>query len=310
MKSHQALVHLVLWIFLPATSCAPKPEPALDTATVVARNASVRMRNSSTSRTLITLNPGDKVDVLERQANWYRIRHSDSLQGWMEESTIITNQTMARIREIASAAQNEPPQNTATMREEGNLRLEPGRSTAVIRRLDAGTKMEVLERVVTPRPNSDSAVDVWLKVRHSPTEVGFVFGGLVDFDVPPEIAQYTEGYSYTAVKTINQVQDSIAGPINWYVIGERNSDAPPRVDFNGIRVFTWNRKMHRYETAFRPRNLRGVYPLEIGQSQGNPTFRFYELNSDDSTKTPHEYIMYGVVTRPLNPPPPAAPRVR
>src|SRR5262245_8818860 len=139
MKSHlRALAVVVLWIVLPVSSCAPKPEPIVDEATVVARNASVRMKNSSTSRTLVTLNVGDRVDVLERQANWYRIRHGDRLQGWMEESTIITNGTMTRIHEMAAAAQNEAPQNTATMRDDGNLRLEPGRSTTVIRRLDRG----------------------------------------------------------------------------------------------------------------------------------------------------------------------------
>src|ERR1044071_8555922 len=129
MKPQRAVALIVLSFLLPISSCGPKPEPVLDEATVVARNASVRLKNSPTSRTLVTLNAGDKVEVLERQANWYRIRHGDRLQGWMEESTIITNGTMTRIQEMATAAQKESPQNTATMREEGNLRLEPGRST-------------------------------------------------------------------------------------------------------------------------------------------------------------------------------------
>ena len=46
-------------------------------------------------------------------------------------------------------------------------------------------------------------------------------------------------------------------------------------------------------------NIRGVYPLEIGQDKGNPTFTFYELDKDNVTKTPRTYVMYGVVTRPL-----------
>jgi hypothetical protein len=71
------------------------------------------------------------------------------------------------------------------------------------------------------------------------------------------------------------------------------------VDFSGIRVFTWNMKKHRYETAFRERGLRGIYPLETGQEKGNPTFRYYELADDNSTKTPYNFVMYGVVTRPL-----------
>src|SRR5215470_6317081 len=138
MKSIRLLVHLFLLFAALLSSCAPKQEPALDEATVVARNASVRLKNSSTSRTLVTLNVGDKVDVLQRQDNWYRIRHGDRLQGWMEESTILTNETMSRIREMAVASQSEAPQNTATLRQDGNLRIEPGRTTGVIKRLDGG----------------------------------------------------------------------------------------------------------------------------------------------------------------------------
>lgn len=300
MKLHRVPVHFVLLALAFIPSCAPKPEPVMDQATVVARNASVRLKNSSTSRTLVTLNVGDKVDVLQRQDNWYRIRHGERLQGWMEESTILTNETMARIRQMAVDSQSEPPQNTASLRQDANLRIEPGRSTAVIKRLDNGAKFEVLERIIKPRPNSDSAVDGWLKVRPTPTEVGWLLSSLVEFDVPAELAQYTEGYSYTAIKPINQVQDSVAGPVNWYVVGERFPGTDPVVDFNGVRVFTWNQKMHRYETAFRARGIRGVYPLEIGQDKGNPTFRYYELAEDNTSKTPHDYVMYGVVTRPLN----------
>ncbi len=289
-------------IVLLLPSCAPKPEPVLDEATVVARNASVRLKNSSTSRTLVTLNPGDKVDVLQRQENWYRIRRGERLQGWMEESTIVTNETMGRIREMVAASQSLQPQNTAVIREEANLRIEPGRSTAIIKKLDRGTKVEVIDRTSSPRPGSDTAIDIWLKVRPSPTEVGWVIASLLDFDVPPELAQYTEGYSYSAVKQINQVQDPIAGPINWYLIGERSFSTDPRLDFDGLRVFTWNMKMHRYETAFRERGIRGVYPLEAGLDKGNPTFRYFELAEDNSTKIPKEFAMYGVVTRPLNAP--------
>src|SRR5215467_15361249 len=57
-----------------------------------AKNASLRMRNSSTSRTLQVLDPGDKVDVLERRDNWYRVRYGSDVQGWMEESTLVTNE--------------------------------------------------------------------------------------------------------------------------------------------------------------------------------------------------------------------------
>ena len=278
-------------------SCAPKPEPVLEQATVVAKNASLRLKNSSTSRTLRVLDTGDKVDVLERQENWYRVRYGTDIQGWMEESTVLTNGTKNRIQDLVASSQNQEPQNTAVLKQLANFRLEPGRSTAIIRRLESGTKVEVLERVTLPRPGSTSSHDIWLKVRPSPTEVGWLLAASVEFDIPENVAQYSEEYTYAAVKIINRVQDPIAGQVNWYVIGERRSGHNPNVDFEGIRVFTWNMKRHRYETAFRAKGLRGVYPLEVGQEGANPTFRVYELDEDDKTKTPRDFVMYGVIVR-------------
>jgi SH3-like domain-containing protein len=259
MERHMKVV-VLLTLFL-LSSCAPKPEPILDQAIVVARNASLRQKNSSTSRTLRVLDTGERVSILERNANWYRVRFGDDVEGWMEESTVVTNATRNRIQDLVASSEHQSPQNTAVIREEANFRIEPGRNTPVIRKIDAGTKVEVIDRVTMARPGSDASYDVWIKVRPSPTEVGWVYGGLIDFDIPNDVAQYTEGYTYSAVKTINRVQDSLAGQINWYVIGEHRNGMDPHLDFDGIRVFTWNQKRHRYETAFRTKGIRGVYPL-------------------------------------------------
>src|SRR5262245_23890353 len=252
-----------LAFFLATTAgCAPKATPAVDQATVVAQHASMRLKNSSTSRTLRVLEPGDKVEVLEQQENWYRVRFAD-IQGWMDESTVVTNATRVRIEELVAASQGQASQNTAVLRDEANMRVEPTRTSSIIRKLPSGTTVEVIERIVVQRDESDRR-DIWLKARSSPTEVGWLLESRLTFDVPSDISQYTEGYVYTAVKQVNQVQDSLAGPIRWYVVGERKPGADPEVDFNGIRVFTWNLKKHRYETAFRLREVRGIYPLEIG----------------------------------------------
>ena len=290
-------VFFTLLLVVLLTSCAPKPAPVLDHATVIAKNASLRLKNSSTSRTLRVLDTGDKVDVLERQENWYRVRYGADVEGWMEESTVLTNGTKNRIQGLVASSQNQEPQNTAVLKQAANFRIEPGRSTAIIRRLQSGTKLEVLERATLPRPGSPSSHDVWLKVRPSPTEIGWVLSGAIEFNIPSDIAQYSEEYTYATVKVINRVHDPVAGEINWYVVGERRPSHDPNVDFEGIRVFTWNMKRHRYETAFRVKGLRGVYPLEIGQDGVNPMFRVYELDEDGTTKTPHEYVMYGVIVR-------------
>jgi hypothetical protein len=243
------------------------------------------------------LENGEKVGVLEHQDNWYRVRYGNDVEGWMEASTVVTNETKERIKKLVAESQHLEPQNTAVLKQEANLRLEPGRSTSIIRKLDSETRVEVLERVTQPRPNSETSFDMWVKVRPAPTEVGWVLAGSLEFDIPSEIAQYSEDFIYAGVKIINRVQDPLAGQINWYVIGERRPGADPHVDFQGIRVFTWNMRRHRYETAYRTQGMRGVYPLEIGQEGPNPTFRIYELSEDGTTKIEHDFIMYGVIVR-------------
>ena len=290
---------LLLLCILVLSSCAPKKEPAKEQATVVAKHASVRMKNSSTSRTLATLEPNARVEVLEKLGNWYRVRTGD-VQGWMEETTLMTEGMSAKLKAMVEVAKKQEPQNTVVLRDDGNLRMEPGRNTTVIRKVLAETKAQVLERTTLPRPGvPPPAVDVWIKIRTMPDEVGWILGSVLDYDVPEAIGGYMEGSNYTSIKTLKTIQDPDIGPITWYVVGERRPGAPPEVAFDGIRVFTWNLKKHRYETALRLKGLRGAYPLVVGQdAAGNPTFQFSEMADDGTTLTGmRKYYMLGVIAR-------------
>jgi len=291
----KAALTLVLVFSIVLSGCGPKKEPAKEQATVVAKHASVRMKNSATSRTLATLEPDTKIDVMEKQGNWYRIRTGET-QGWMEETTLLTDAMASQLQAMVAEAKNQEVQNTALVRDDANLRLEPGRNTKVMRRLAAETKVEVLERKTLPRPNFP-APDVWIKVRVSPTEVGWLLGGVLDYEAPAGIGGYMEGSNYSAIKPLNTVEDSELGPIIWYVVGERRPGAPPEVAFDGIRVFTWNLKKHRYETAYRIKGIRGAYPLTVGKEGGNPTFQFSEMAEDGSLKPPRKFVMNGVIVR-------------
>jgi uncharacterized protein YgiM (DUF1202 family) len=278
------------------SACGPKRAPAIGEATVNAEHASLRARNSATSRTIQVMEPGDNVQILERQDRWYKVRAGD-IEGWMDESTLVTEEMRKQTQEVLDSARNQVPQNTGTLVQDANLRLVPGRSTSILRRVNSQTPVEVLERKTLPRDDLPGRNDVWLKVRTGPKEVGWILSSFVEFDVPEEISRYTEDLAYSAVKTVHQIEDPIAGTIRWYIVGERKPPVDPNLDFNGIRVFTWNTGKQRYETAFRKRDVRGVYPLEVGQQEGKPTFRVHELGPDGVTKTAKDYVMFGVVVR-------------
>lgn len=288
-----ALVPLLL---VPLAACSPKGPPSLGEATVNVRNASLRSRDSSTSRTLRVLEPGMKVEILEQQGSWYRVRLGE-MEGWMSASTLLTDAMRNRIQEGVNAAIGQVPQNTGTLARDANLRVDPGRSTAVLRLVPGRSPVEVLERRTIPKEGGPGRADAWLKVRTSPTEIGWLLSTFVEFDVPEGIAPYTEDYIYSAVKTLNSIEDPVAGTIRWYVVGERRPGSDPELDFTGIRVFTWNMRKQRYETAFRKQGLRGVYPLEVERVANNPTFRIYELDADGKTKQRRDYVMNGVIVR-------------
>src|SRR5207253_10544098 len=97
-----------------------------------------------------------------------------------------------------------------------------------------------------------------------------------DVDVPLEIAQYAAGQRIVASFVLNQVADGEKNISQYLVLLTENKDGMP-FDYNQIRVFTWNVRRHRYETAYRERNLNGVLPVTVshedfGKEGDLPTF--------------------------------------
>ena len=288
---------LIVWLSLSfmITGCLPEPEPAIDEATVLRDNTSLRVDASSASRTMYTLYEGERVAILEKRGTWYRVRDRDQLEGWMDESTILRDRTMAAMQMSVSEASTLPIQNTAQASEEVNLRLAPGRDIDIIRRLRRRTALQVLERSTTDRPES-TATDVWFKVRPSENEIGWVYSQLIEFDAPEPLLPFMEGRTYVAVQQLRQVQDPVAGLIDWYVVAERRSDAASDIAYDGIRVFVWNLEEHQYETTLRLRNLRGVYPLERTGEADNPGFRFHVAGPEGDTIA-REFVMRQTLPR-------------
>jgi hypothetical protein len=86
---------------------------------------------------------------------------------------------------------------------------------------------------------------------------------MIDLDVPLDIAQYAEGQRIVAFFVLNQVQDGDKKVAQYLTVVTEPKDGLP-FDFNQIRVFTWNVKRHRYETAYRER-MEGVLPVTVSQ---------------------------------------------
>lgn len=147
-----------------------------------------------------------------------------------------------------------------------------------------------------PKPYDD-----WWLVRNKAGKVGWVLARMVDLDIPLEIAQYAEGQRVMGAYVLNTVHDDEKGEQPQYlVVLNEPKDGTPW-DFNQLRVFSWNTKRHRYETAYRERNLVGYFPVktsteDFGKEGMLPVFEIRKKNEDGSI-TDRKYRMLGPIVR-------------
>ena len=225
---------------------------------------------------------GERVQVLERERRFVRVRTDSGAEGWMEQRYLVTQQVYDGFQKLAQQEQGSPVQATGTTRNDTNLHLEPGRETEHLYLLSSGSKVSLLKRATaektlpgeapkqTTQSNSESSKAVqppledWWLVRDQQRQVGYVLSRMVDVDIPLEIAQYAEGQRIVAFFALNEVSDADKKVPQYLVVLTEPKDGLP-YDYDQIRVFTWNVKRHRYETAYREHDLNGVLPVTISQ---------------------------------------------
>ncbi|HZD33132.1 MAG TPA: SH3 domain-containing protein [Candidatus Angelobacter sp.] len=156
------------------------------------------------------------------------------------------------------------------------------------------------KEVEPPKP----VMEDWYLVRNSSGEAGWVLMRMVDLDVPLDIAQYAEGQRIVGYFVLNTVQETIDDQpkqeAQYLVLLNQPKDGLP-FDYNQIRVFTRNRNKHRYETAYRERDMEGYLPVTTGHAtfdkEGDlPTFTIRKMMADGKIAD-FTYKMNGPIVR-------------
>ena len=128
----------------------------------------------------------------------------------------------------------------------------------------------------------------WYLVRNSAGQVGWVLMRMIDLDVPLDVAQYAEGQRIVGYFVLNTVPETIEGEQKqepqYLMLLNQPKDGLP-FDYNQVRVFTRNRNKHRYETAYRERDMEGYFPAKTGhavfEKEGDlPTFTIRKMNAN------------------------------
>jgi SH3-like domain-containing protein len=282
---------------------------ALEVMYVSAPQAFLRDRVAAVYNKTATVKNGDRVDVVDREKRFVKVRTSNGTEGWIEQRYLISQQVFDHFQALTKEHQNDPLQATGSTRNDTNLHIEPGRETDHLYLLPATSKVSVLARgmaertgvVAPPSPGKKDkpagpVMEDWWLVRDAQGHVGWLLARMVDLDVPLEIAQYAEGQRFVAFFKLNEVQDEDKKVPQYLALLSEPKDGQP-FDFDKVHVFTWNVKRHRYETAYRERNLNGVLPatvthedfgkegdlpvfiLRVKDDSGNVVERKYKLNT-------------------------------
>ena len=125
---------------------------------------------------------------------------------------------------------------------------------------------------------------------------------MIDIDVPLDISQYAEGQRIVSFFPLTTVHDPELNKDEAYylVLLTEPKDGMP-FDFNQVRVFSWNVKKHRYETAYRDRNIFGLLPVSVGQEQfenlgSEATFTIHVRDENGNTAE-QKYRLEGVMVK-------------
>jgi SH3-like domain-containing protein len=320
-----AVAVVVTAALLPGLSaCNRKGRRGLEINYVSAAQASLRDRVATVYNHVGTVKNGERVEVLEREKRFSRVRTAGGFEGWIEQRYLVDQQTYDALQKLTQENLNDPVQSPGVLRNETNLHITPSREAEHLYQLSAGARVSVLKRATAERqagtvseaarvdkrasmrasggraPSGPVLEDWWL-VRDSENRVGWVLARMVDLDVPLDIAQYAEGQRIVAFFSLNQVQDAgkdgTGKQVSQYLCAVTEPHDGLPYDYDQIRVFTWNVKKHRYETAYREHGLNGVLPvtvstedfekegvlpvfiLRVKDDSGNVSERKYKLNT-------------------------------
>jgi SH3-like domain-containing protein len=314
------LACIPILLLLSLSACHRGRGHVLEIAYVSAVQANLRDHVAAVYEKAGVVKNGERVEVLDHDRRFVKVRTATGAMGWIEQRYLVGQDVFDQIQKLTADNQNDPVQAQGTTRNDTNLHVEPGRDTEHLYQITVGEKLALLKRgtaekpgAVAPpsrstsrsnvpggNPNNDKkepvpVIEDWWLVRDSNHRVGWVLARMIDLDIPLEVAQYAEGQRIVAFFVLNQVQDGDQKVAQYLTILTEPKDGLP-FDFNQIRVFTWNVKRHRYETAYRER-MAGVLPVTVAQENfdkegllpaftirvqddnGNVTERKYKLNT-------------------------------
>lgn len=272
---------------------------------VVAKQTYLRDRVAAVSNRVALVTNGEPLQIVEHGRRFVKAKTSKGEVGWIEDHMVIDQPTFDEFTALQQQHAHDPVVATGVLRDDLYLHVKPGRDTDRFYLLPENEKLQLLIRASIPKPAPPQGflaassskgkkgasttpgepppipMEDWWMIRDTRGQVGWLLARRLDVDVPDEIAGYSEGQKIIGAYVLTRVYDAESSlpdkMVPEYVsVTNAFKDGLP-YDFDQVRVFTWNVKKHRYETAYRQRNVEGYLPVTIGQGknlQGQPLPNF------------------------------------
>ncbi len=279
---------VALWVF---TRGGP-----VEHAYVLTPKTAVWSRLAVVREPLAELQYGEQLDVLERRPEHARVRTAAGVTGWIELRHLMPPETWQRAAALRDEAAKLPLQSSGTTKVRTNVRLEPGREGTPIFQFLADTKLEIVARRVAEWTQASKAAageegdtaapetrrEDWLLVRGIAGDTrevaGWVLGRFLAPDYPEVLRDYSGVNRFIAWFQLADMPSETGPRPTWLAAGTSGPEGQG-CDFTLLRVYTWNAKRARYETAFVESKLCGKLPVRVspaarGDAQGRASFAF------------------------------------
>jgi SH3-like domain-containing protein len=287
---------------------------------VTAKSAILHDRVAAVSNRTGTVTNGDKLVVLEQARLWVKVKTPSGEIGWVQKKDVADQGLAEQFIELGKKHAEDPVVASAVARDEVVLHISPGRKSDSFFRLAEGDPISLLaratvEKPVTPGPSprpaapkpgakptdpaapAEPVMEDWWLVRDAKGDTGWIYSRMMDVSAPDTLLRYAEGQRIVGAYLIATIEDPDSGVLNngvpvtsipEYVTVLSPYKAGLPYDFDQVRVFTWNTKMHRYETAFREHGVEGYLPVKISSAMTDkiPEFTYHVLPADVATPLP------------------------
>jgi hypothetical protein len=297
------IVGLLAWVL------RPKHE-YLGDAYISERSVTLWSSAAQVREPIDTLHYGDRVDIMARRNDSAKVRTVSGQVGWVDGRLLLEPALWQRSIKLLAVAREMPVQARGRTKVQTNLRVEPGRNAPRLYQFGRGVPVEIvsrsvadwvqanderegfepqapkkedwfLVRAVATRPPGESSSHTVVTTTTQPGDqttpiAGWVVARFVELDLPDAVR---EGMLSANVRPIawfelNRVPSSSGDKPQYLVAGTRSPEGQP-CDFSTLRVYTWNERRTRYETAFIENNLCGQIPIRLSKGpKGEPEFRF------------------------------------